>query len=192
MKWFRNRRMLNETLEENNKKIEKTTSEKTRYLLKDYNNLIKDHLELLERLEVLEKENKELKEYSFLLELSKQHEESKNEILKMSVKDTYDTSQEIIGELTQENKELWETIEMYNHKFAEVERKKCDLIQENEKLKNDLEFIFKHFSIPPKCFIYEEKRKVYYYEEFSDYVEFTLEQFETYKTIWNKLKEVKE
>ena len=33
------------------------------------------------------------------------------------------------------------------------------LLEENEKLKNDLEFIFKHFSIPPKCFIYEEKRK---------------------------------
>lgn len=37
--------------------------------------------------------------------------------------------------LEKENKELWENIENYNHKFAEVERKKCDLILENEKLK---------------------------------------------------------
>lgn len=38
-----------------------------------------------ERLETLEKEKKEWKEYSFLLELSKQHEESKNEKLKKAI-----------------------------------------------------------------------------------------------------------
>lgn len=41
--------------------------------------------------------------------------------------------------LENENKELWENIEKYNHKFASVERKKADLIQVNEKLKNENE-----------------------------------------------------
>ena len=109
MKWYRNKEMLQDILEQNKNELEKYKHDKIVALLKDESNLIQDHLVLLD---------------------------------------------------------------------------------EKEKLKNDLEFMFKHFSIPPKCFIYEEKRKVYYYEEFSDYIEFTLEQFETYKTIWNKLKEV--
>lgn len=54
----------------------------------------------LERLEVLEKEN---------------------EILKMSVKDTYDTGQEIIGELTQENEKLKKAIEIFKHFKTEFE-----------------------------------------------------------------------
>lgn len=69
MKWFRNRRMLNETLEQNKVKLEKTTSAKTKYLLKDYNNVIKDHLELLDenetfktKLEMSEKSYKNLQE----------------------------------------------------------------------------------------------------------------------------------
>ena len=40
----------------------------------------------LERLEELETENQELKEYSYLLELSKQHEEFKNEKRKKAIK----------------------------------------------------------------------------------------------------------
>lgn len=55
MKWYRSRRMLNVTLEEHNKRIEKTTSNKTKYLLTDYNNLIKDHLVLLDENEQLKK-----------------------------------------------------------------------------------------------------------------------------------------
>ncbi len=51
---------------------------------------------LKERLEVLEQENK---------------------ILKMSVKDTYDTGQEIIGELTQENEKLKKAIEIIKNKL---------------------------------------------------------------------------
>ena len=39
----------------------------------------------LERLDKLEKQNQELKEYSYLLELSKQHEEFKNEKFKKAI-----------------------------------------------------------------------------------------------------------
>ena len=55
MKWFRNKEMLRNTLEENNKLIEKTCSQKFIWSLKDYNNLIKDHLELLEENQKLTK-----------------------------------------------------------------------------------------------------------------------------------------
>lgn len=52
---------------------------------KDGNQEFEKIHEKLKRLEQLEKENQELKEYSFLLELSKQHEESKNEKLKNAI-----------------------------------------------------------------------------------------------------------
>ena len=44
--------------------------------------VLKSYKQDLERLEMLEQENKEWKEYSFLLEISKQHEKSKSEKLK--------------------------------------------------------------------------------------------------------------
>lgn len=53
LKWYRNRITLNETLEQNKIRLEKTTSDKTKWLLMDYNNVIKDHLELLEQNEKL-------------------------------------------------------------------------------------------------------------------------------------------
>lgn len=53
MKWFRNKEMLRNTLEENCKLMEKTCSQKFIWSLKDYNNLVKDHLELLEENEKL-------------------------------------------------------------------------------------------------------------------------------------------
>ena len=54
--------------------------------------------------------------------------------------------------LEKENKELWKNIEKYNHKFAEVERKKCDLMQENEKLKKAIEII----TSKDVCVVYNE------------------------------------
>lgn len=42
-------------------------------------------------------------------------------------------------ELQKENKELWENIEKYNHKFAEIERKKADLKLENSNLKHSID-----------------------------------------------------
>lgn len=57
MKWYRNKEMLNETFEQNNNYLQKTKSEKTQCLLADYNNLIKDHLELLDENERLKKHN---------------------------------------------------------------------------------------------------------------------------------------
>ena len=41
--------------------------------------------------------------------------------------------------LEKENQDLWQQIETYNHKFAEVERKKADLTQQNEKLKKAIQ-----------------------------------------------------
>jgi predicted RNase H-like nuclease (RuvC/YqgF family) len=78
-----------------------------------------ENINLKERLEVLEKENKP---YLELLTNNAKYQNN-NQILQ------------------QENQDLWQQIENYNHKFAEVERKKCDLIQENEKLKKALEII---------------------------------------------------
>lgn len=57
MKWYRNKQMLNETFEQNINYLHKTKSEKTQCLLADYNNLIKDHLELLDENERLKKHN---------------------------------------------------------------------------------------------------------------------------------------
>lgn len=57
MKWYRNKEMLNLALEQNNNHLQKTKSEKTQWLLMDYNNLIKDHLELLDENERLKKHN---------------------------------------------------------------------------------------------------------------------------------------
>lgn len=76
----------------------------------------------LERLEQLEKENLELKQdivsfedYSYDLDCEKEQLEKENQelkdkiqILEQSVKDTYDTSQEIIADLKKENQELKE------------------------------------------------------------------------------------
>ena len=55
MKWFRNKEMLNETLQQNKVRLDKTTSDNTKYLLMDYNNLIQDHLDLLDEIERLKK-----------------------------------------------------------------------------------------------------------------------------------------
>ena len=63
--------------------IENRNNEK---VIKDSVALMNKNLELQQRLETLEKEKKEWKEYSFLLELSKQHEESKNEKLNKAIK----------------------------------------------------------------------------------------------------------
>ena len=57
MKWYRNKEMLNLAFEQNNNVLQKTKSEKTKWLLMDYNNLIKDHLELLAENENLKKHN---------------------------------------------------------------------------------------------------------------------------------------
>ena len=57
MKWYRNKQMLSETFEQNINYLHKTKSEKTQCLLMDYNNLIKDHLELLDENERLKKHN---------------------------------------------------------------------------------------------------------------------------------------
>lgn len=64
-------------------------------------------------LDTLVDENKELKRLNKNLKNSKIHLRTfnrklkqENEILKMNVKDTYDTGQDIIGELTQENEKL--------------------------------------------------------------------------------------
>lgn len=57
MKWYRNKQMLNETFEQNINYLQKTKSEKTQCLLADYNNLILDHLELLDENERLKKHN---------------------------------------------------------------------------------------------------------------------------------------
>ena len=57
MKWYRNKQMLNETFEQNISYLHKTKSEKTQWLLMDYNNLILDHLELLDENERLKKHN---------------------------------------------------------------------------------------------------------------------------------------
>ena len=57
MKWYRNKEMLNLALEQNINHLQKTKSEKTQGLLMDYNNLIKDHLELLDENERLKKHN---------------------------------------------------------------------------------------------------------------------------------------
>lgn len=54
--------------------------------------------------------------------------------------------------LEKENKELWENIEKYNHKFASVERKKADLIKENEKLKKAIEILIRE-KIKPSAFL---------------------------------------
>ena len=56
MKWYRNKEMLNLAFEQNNNVLKKTKSEKTKWLLMDYNNLIKDHLELLDENERLKKQ----------------------------------------------------------------------------------------------------------------------------------------
>ena len=56
MKWYRNKEMLNLALEQNNNVLQKTKSEKTKWLLMDYNNLIKDHLKLLDENERLKKQ----------------------------------------------------------------------------------------------------------------------------------------
>lgn len=66
MKWFRNKEMLNDILEQNENELEKYKHDKIVSLLKDESNLIKDHLELLnenERItEALKKEIALLKE----------------------------------------------------------------------------------------------------------------------------------
>ena len=54
MKWFRNKEMLQDILEQNKNELEKYKHDKIVALLKDESNLIQDHLELLE-------ENKKLK-----------------------------------------------------------------------------------------------------------------------------------
>jgi hypothetical protein len=48
MKWYRSKEMLNEILEQNKNELEKYKHDKIVALLKDENNLIKDHLELLD------------------------------------------------------------------------------------------------------------------------------------------------
>lgn len=52
MKWYRNKEMLNLALKQNNNHLQKTKNEKIKWLLMDYNNLIKDHLELLDENEI--------------------------------------------------------------------------------------------------------------------------------------------
>ena len=62
MKWYRNKDMLLETIEDNKKAMKKTTSDKTIWLLQDYNNLIQDHLELLAEVKDLRDEVKDLRD----------------------------------------------------------------------------------------------------------------------------------
>ena len=64
-----------------------------------------------ERLETLEKEKKEWKEYSFLLELSKQHEESKNEKLKKEITSIEDYCNLIIESLKEKISMCFEEID---------------------------------------------------------------------------------
>ena len=60
MKWYRNKERLNEILEQNKNELEKYKSDKIIAFLKDESNLIKDHLILLEELEIIKnKLNKE-------------------------------------------------------------------------------------------------------------------------------------
>ena len=85
--------------------------------------------------------------------------------------------------LEKENKELWENIEKYNHKFAEVERKKADLMQQNEKLKKAIEIIIRE-KIKPSAFLgilkdYKYHNKVDIpYEKVSIYLDCELSQQE--------------
>jgi hypothetical protein len=51
MKWFRNKEMLKNTLDRNKARLDKTKSDNTKYLLLDYNNLIQDHLLVLDGLD---------------------------------------------------------------------------------------------------------------------------------------------
>lgn len=80
----------------------------------------------LERLEELEKENK---------------------ILEMSVKDTFDTSQEIIGELTEENNELKAIKKRISNNYDRLNRKRKKLEKAIEIMRNkkvNIHFLFLH------------------------------------------------
>jgi protein-tyrosine phosphatase len=57
-------------------------------------------------------------EYILQLQARLEVLENENQILNQSVKDTYDTSQEIIYELKQENEKLKKAIEILKDKFA--------------------------------------------------------------------------
>ena len=103
--------------------IENRNNEK---VIADGVKLMNRNLELQSRLETLEKENIELQ-----LQLEQLENSAK---IRTQQADEYATTlKEKYLDLKQENQDLWQQIENYNHKFAEVERKKADLIQENEK-----------------------------------------------------------
>lgn len=135
----------------------------------------------LERIEFVKEIIKDKQEeYDFLIETDKEsasyiltdmkvYEEilkdlEENEILKQSVKDTYDSSQEIIFDLKKENEELKENqikINRYNSELIvsatrlkkENQELKCELVfgekneilAENEKLKKAIEILKKSF-----------------------------------------------
>ena len=67
-------------------------------------------------------------------ETRKSYENVRYTLVDDELRDYIEESLERLEVLEKENQELWKNIEKYNHKFAEVERKKCDLQQENEKL----------------------------------------------------------
>ena len=116
---------------------------------------------ILERIKFVKEIIKDKQEeYDFLIETDKEsanyiltdmklYEEilndlEENEILKQSVKDTYDSSQEIIFDLKKENQELKELVESLNMEQILQVESIFDLEIENEKLKKAIEIIKKH------------------------------------------------
>ena len=126
MKWFRNKEMLRNTLEENDKLIEETCSQKFIWSLKDYNNLVKDHLELLEENETLNK----------ALDIAK--------VDYTTTRINLDNASARIKDLEKEYQELKEdlkltTIERTNceDKWYKEHLKCCELEKEYQELKED-------------------------------------------------------
>lgn len=104
------------------------------------NNLIERANKYKEKAKHFEKENQELKsKYNNLMLDFKMFDfntlKQENEILKQSVKDTYDTSQEIIFDLKKENKELKENEIKINRYNSELIVSATNLEKENQGLK---------------------------------------------------------
>ena len=67
MKWFKNKEMLQDILEQNKNELEKYKNDKIVALLKDESNLIQDHLILLDENEKLKKEITNIEDYCNLI-----------------------------------------------------------------------------------------------------------------------------
>ncbi len=104
MKWFRNKEMLQDILEQNKNELEKYKHDKIVALLKDESNLIQDHLILLNENEKLKKAIEILKRFNFSVNATR-HNTSGFEIWTDSLLEAielteqeYELLKEVLGE----------------------------------------------------------------------------------------------